>query len=58
MPVYIRYAEEYAYLLETHGMHLVFEARPPFTEEFLKNYPQSYPTQNPEFMVMGFERQV
>jgi 2-polyprenyl-3-methyl-5-hydroxy-6-metoxy-1,4-benzoquinol methylase len=57
MPVYIRYAEEYAYLLETHGLHLVFEARPPFTEEFLHNYPQRYPTQNPEFMVMGFERQ-
>lgn len=57
LPVQIRYAEEYAYLLETHGLHLVFEARPPFTDEFVKNYPRNYPTHNPEFMVMGFERQ-
>lgn len=57
LPVYIRYAEEYTYLMETHGLHLIFEARPPFTEKFLKNYPQAYPTHSPEFMVMGFQRQ-
>lgn len=57
VPVYIRYAEEYAYLMETHGLHLIFEARPPFTEKFLANYPQVYPTQSPEFLVMGFQRE-
>lgn len=57
LPVYIRYAEEYAYLFEIHGFHLVFEARPPFTAEFLIQYPRDYPTKTPEYLIMGFRHQ-
>jgi 2-polyprenyl-3-methyl-5-hydroxy-6-metoxy-1,4-benzoquinol methylase len=55
--VYIRYAEEYAYAMEVHGFQLVFEARPPFTADFLRHYPQPFPTTTPEFLIMGFRRQ-
>ena len=57
LPVFIRYAEEYAYAFETHGLHLIYEARPPFTADFLAEYPQTFPTQVPEFLVMGFRHQ-
>lgn len=57
VPVFIRYAEEYAYLFETHGFQLIFEARPPFTPEFLAEYPQPFSTQVPEFLIMGFRYQ-
>ena len=57
IPVTIRYAEEYAYAMETHGFHLTFEARPPFTADFLARYPQDYPTKTPEFLIMGFRHQ-
>jgi SAM-dependent methyltransferase len=57
VPVYIRYPEELTYSFEEHGLHLIFEARPPFTANFLDRYPQAFPTQSPEFLIMGFRNQ-
>lgn len=54
MPVYIRYPEELTYTFEVHGLHHTFEARPPFSADFLARYPQAFPTQSPEFLIMGF----
>ena len=54
VPVYIRYPEELTYAFEVHGLHHNFEARPPFNADFLARHPQSFPTQMPEFLIMGF----
>ena len=56
IPVYLRGAEEYAGLLRCLGYEKIFEAVPPFTEEFLAKYPVSFPTRDPEFLVMGFQK--
>lgn len=56
LPVFIRYADEYAMLLEEIGFRTVFEARPPFTTEFLIHHPQPFRTHVPEFLIMGFRK--
>ena len=57
LPVFVRYAEEYTFTLEEYGLHLAFEARPPFTPDFLERYPRDYPTRTPAHLVLGFRRQ-
>ena len=56
IPVYLRGAEEYTGLLTCLGYEKIFEAAPPFTEEFLKQYPVPFPTQDPEFLILGFQK--
>jgi 2-polyprenyl-3-methyl-5-hydroxy-6-metoxy-1,4-benzoquinol methylase len=56
IPVYLRGAEEYTGLLTCLGYEKVFETAPPFTEEFLKKYPVPFPTQDPEFLILGFQK--
>jgi len=56
VPVFVRYAEEYAYAMEDAGYALTFEARPPFTPDFLARYPQPFPTHVPEYLIMGFRK--
>ena len=56
IPVYLRGAEEYTGLLTCLGYEKIFEATPPFTEEFLAKYPVPFPTRDPEFLVLGFQK--
>ncbi len=56
IPVYLRGAEEYTGLLTCLGYEKIFEVVPPFTGEFLAKYPASFPTQNPEFLILGFQK--
>ncbi len=56
IPVYLRGAEEYTGLLTCLGYEKIFEAAPPFTEEFLAQYPTPFPTQDPEFLIFGFQK--
>jgi SAM-dependent methyltransferase len=56
IPVYLRGAEEYTGLLTCLGYEKIFEAAPPFTEAFLKQYPVPFPTQHPEFLILGFQK--
>ncbi len=56
IPVYLRGAEEYTGLLTCLGYEKISEAVPPFTEEFLAKYPAPFPTQNPEFLILGFQK--
>lgn len=54
--IHVRYADEYANLFDEHGFRAVFEARPPFTPSFRARNPEPYPTDVPEFLVMGFRK--
>lgn len=56
IPVYLRGAEEYTGLLTCLGYEKIFEATPPFTEEFLAQYPASFPARDPEFLILGFQK--
>ena len=56
IPVYLRRAEEYSGLLTCLGYEKIFEAAPPFTEEFLAKYPVPFPTRDPEFLILGFQK--
>ena len=56
IPVYLRGGEEYAGLLSCLGYEKIFEATPLFTEEFLAKYPAPFPTQDPEFIILGFQK--
>lgn len=56
IPVYLRGAEEYTGLMTCLGYEKIFEAAPPFTKEFLDQYPVPFPTQDPEFLILGFQK--
>jgi 2-polyprenyl-3-methyl-5-hydroxy-6-metoxy-1,4-benzoquinol methylase len=56
IPVYLRGAEEYTGLLTCLGYEKIFEAVPSFTKEFLEKYPVPFPTQDPEFLILGFQK--
>lgn len=58
IPVYLRGAEEYTGLLTCLGYEKIFEAAPPFTEEFLARYPVPFPARDPEFLILGFQKKV
>jgi len=32
------------------------EAYPPFTEEYLEKHPVPFPVQDPEFLILGFQK--
>jgi 2-polyprenyl-3-methyl-5-hydroxy-6-metoxy-1,4-benzoquinol methylase len=55
VPTFIRDADFYEYIAEQAGMTLVAKAYPPFTSDFLKQYPHPVPTKDPEYMVLGFK---
>lgn len=55
IPVYIRTAKEYDALFAKKGLKKVYEAYPPFTQEFLATYPFEWPTRNPEFLILGYQ---
>lgn len=56
IPCYLRTAEHYKSIAETHGLHPVLEASPPFTQEFLDKYPHPVPTTDPEYLILGFTK--
>ncbi len=56
IPIYIRTAEEYNQLLQPLGFEPLLEEYPPFTQEFLKKYPSSDPTDVPEFLILGYKK--
>lgn len=56
IPIFIRTAKEYNQLLKSKGFELILEAYPPFTEEFLTKYPISAPTNQPEFLILGYKK--
>lgn len=54
IPIFIRTAEEYNRLLKSKGFEPLLEEYPPFTEEFLTKYPISAPTNQSEFLILGY----
>ena len=56
IPVYLRGADEYTGLMMCLGYEKIFEATPPFTKEFLAKYPVPFPTRDPEFLILGFQK--
>lgn len=56
IPIYIRSATEYSDIAEKSHLQALLESYPPFTEEFLKKYPVDGPTQNSEFMILGYKK--
>ncbi len=56
VPMYVRDAEEYKRLAAGHGLRLILDEMPPFTEEFLIKYPHPVPTTAPEYLILGFTK--
>ncbi|MBU1695013.1 MAG: class I SAM-dependent methyltransferase [Verrucomicrobia bacterium] len=56
VPVFIRSEEEYRALFARLGYTCALVARPPFTAEFLRRYPVPFPTDEPEFLILGFQK--
>ena len=56
IPIFIRTAEEYNLLLKKKGFEPLLKAYPPFTKEFLSKYPISAPTEQSEFLILGYRK--
>lgn len=56
VPIFIRTAEEFNMLLNQYNFKCIQETYPPFTEDFLKKYPNSGSTENPEYMILGYRQ--
>lgn len=56
VPTFIRDADYYRKIADGAGLTPVLEAYPPFTEEFLRDYPHPVPTIDPEYMILGFKK--
>lgn len=55
IPIYIRTAAEYDNSMKELGMNKVFELYPPFTKEFLAQFPTETP-EVPHFMILGYTK--
>jgi SAM-dependent methyltransferase len=56
IPVFIRRPADYQDLFASKGYTKLLEARPPFTNTFLKKYPVPFPTHDPEYLILGFRK--
>lgn len=56
IPVFLREKEEYANLFLQLGYQKLLEVLPPFTKEFLQKYPVPFPTEESEFLILGFQK--
>ncbi len=56
IPIFIRTAEQYNQLLKDKGFEPLLEVYPPFTKEFLTKYPIDAPTDQPEFLILGYRK--
>ncbi|HOW59835.1 MAG TPA: class I SAM-dependent methyltransferase [Candidatus Omnitrophota bacterium] len=56
VPVFIREPEEYSNFFVERGYKKLLEAYPPFTEEYLEKHPVPFPVQDPEFLILGFQK--
>lgn len=56
IPIFIRTASEYNHILQKYGFQPILETYPPFTKEFLDKFPASYPTDIPEFLILGYKK--
>ncbi len=54
--MYLRSANEYNALTKANGMEQVLQVAPPFTDEFLRLYPQDGPTNDSEYLILGYRR--
>ncbi len=58
VPTYIRSANDYTQLAQQHGLELILEAYPPFTNDFLAAYPHPVPTNDPEYLILAYKKAV
>lgn len=56
IPVFIRDAIEYNNLLTNNGFVKILEKRPPFTKQFLRIYPNYYPHNVSEYLILGYKK--
>jgi ubiquinone/menaquinone biosynthesis C-methylase UbiE len=56
IPIFIRTASEYNEMLQKRGFKPLVEAYPPFTKEFLEKYPIDGPTEESEFLILGYKK--
>lgn len=56
IPIFVRSANEYNQILGEIGFEPLMEEYPPFTREFLEQYPSSVPTAIPEFLILGYRK--
>ncbi|OGV45390.1 MAG: hypothetical protein A2X46_00700 [Lentisphaerae bacterium GWF2_57_35] len=58
IPVFIRRTDDYQELLEPKHYAKILEDSPPFTHKFLETYPVPFPTDTPEFLILGFRKEM
>ena len=56
IPVYEREFKEYDQLLGELGFEKLLGVYPPFTNKFIEEYNPSFPTNVPEFMILGYRK--
>ena len=57
IPTFIRDADEYDAILKQLGMAKQLEEYPPFTQEFLEQYPIDRPTNESEYLILGYSKE-
>lgn len=56
MPVYIRDESEYNDIAARYGLTNIMTDRPPFTDSFLAKYPDYFPNNVPEYLILGYTK--
>ena len=56
VPIFVRAADEYNGVLTGLGMKKILEDYPPFTHDYLAQYPTKRPTSVSEYLVMGYQK--
>lgn len=55
--VFIRDSQDYDILTSKFGMVKILESNPPFTEEFIKKYPDYVPNSISEYLILGYQKE-
>lgn len=56
IPVFIRDSKEYDQLAKQNGLMKLKEEYPPFTKEFIQQYPDNRPKNKPEYLILGYKK--
>lgn len=56
IPTFIRTTEQYNAMMKKLGMKKQLEEYPPFTSEFLAKYSVDFPTEIPEYLILGYSK--
>lgn len=58
IPIFIRNAEKYTTIAKSCNLHPVSEEYPVFTPEFIQKYPDYYPNNISEYIILGYRKEV